>query len=277
MSDRGPDERERDGSRSEPRPAVAPAPALALRTRPEATLALREAPPHPGPVAGLPAVLNALRYTGRTAGIVRGARALLGVNQQEGFDCPGCAWPDPESPRHLRVLRERRRAVAARGRRSRRSTPRFFARTHRVAAGADRPLARAAGPPDRADREAAGATTTSGSVGTTPSPSSAALTLLAPRRAAFYTSGRTSNEAAFLYQLFARSYGTNNLPDCSNMCHESSGKGLGNDDRRRQGHGVARRLRARRLHPRHRPEPGHEPPAHAVPCSPPRRSAAPRS
>ena len=87
--------------------------------------------------------------------------------------------------------------------------------------------------------------------------------LASPDEAFFYTSGRTSNEAAFLYGLFARQFGTNNLPDCSNMCHESSGAGLTEVDRRRQGHGPHRRLRAGRRDLRHRPEPGHEPPADA--------------
>ncbi len=65
--------------------------------------------------------------------------------------------------------------------------------------------------------------------------------LSSPDEAVFYTSGRTSNEAAFLYQLLVRSFGTNNLPDCSNMCHESSGAALNADDRHRQGLGVASR------------------------------------
>ena len=110
-----------------------------------------------------------------------------------------------------------------------------------------------------------GATTTSRSTGTPRSPASARRSPRWRRRTAavFYTSGRTSNEAAFVYQLFVRALGTNNLPDCSNMCHESSGVALGRDDRHRQGHGDARRHPRRRADPRRRPEPGHQPPADA--------------
>ncbi len=84
-----------------------------------------------------------------------------------------------------------------------------------------------------------------------------------PDEAVFYTSGRTSNEAAFLYQLLVRGYGTNNLPDCSNMCHESSGSALGRDDRRRQGLGVAGGRPRGRADRRGGPEPRHQPPTHA--------------
>ena len=84
-----------------------------------------------------------------------------------------------------------------------------------------------------------------------------------PDEAIFYTSGRTSNEAAFLYQLFVRQFGTNNLPDCSNMCHESSGSALERNDRRRQGNGDARRFRSGRGDFRYRTKSGHESSAHA--------------
>lgn len=228
MSGGGPGESERSGSSSGPRAAGAPAPALALRAQPRPELALRE-PPHPGPVAGLPAVLNALRYTGRTAGIVRGARALLGVNQREGFDCPGCAWPDPEHRAMAEFCENGARAVAHEADR-RKVDARFFA-AHPLALlrqQSDHWLekqGRLVEPmikrPGATHYEPIAYDEAFALVG-------AALTRLAsPDEAAFYTSGRASNEAAFLYQLFARSYGTNNLPDCSNMCHESSGKGLG--------------------------------------------------
>jgi anaerobic selenocysteine-containing dehydrogenase len=82
--------------------------------------------------------------------------------------------------------------------------------------------------------------------------------------AEFYTSGRASNEAAFLYQLFARAYGTNNFPDCSNMCHEATGVGLHGVDRRRQGHGDCWRTSTTAdAIIVYRPEPRNEPPAHA--------------
>ncbi len=87
--------------------------------------------------------------------------------------------------------------------------------------------------------------------------------LASPDEAIFYTSGRTSNEAAFLYQLFVREFGTNNLPDCSNMCHEPSGVALAEQIGSRQGHGHAGRLRAGRRDLHLRPEPRHQPSAHA--------------
>ena len=80
-----------------------------------------------------------------------------------------------------------------------------------------------------------------------------------PNEATFYTSGRTANETAFIYQLFARSFGTNNLPDCSNMCHESTGKAMG------QVIGIGKNTIAYkdfaqgRPDHRHGPEPGHQP------------------
>ena len=137
----------------------------------------------------------------------------------------------------------------SRGRRRRaRATPEFFAR-HRVAEllGAERPRARRARPHHAPDGPAAAARTHY-----EPIEWDDAFALIAgelnalasPDEAVFYTSGRTSNEAAFLYQLFVRQFGTNNLPDCSNMCHESSGIGADGDDRRRQGDGHARGLRA---------------------------------
>ena len=84
-----------------------------------------------------------------------------------------------------------------------------------------------------------------------------------PDEAIFYTSGRTSNEAAFLYQALVRALGTNNLPDCSNMCHESSGTALGRDDRDRQGQRHARGHPPGRPARHRRPESGHQPPADA--------------
>ena len=84
-----------------------------------------------------------------------------------------------------------------------------------------------------------------------------------PTSGEFYTSGRASNEAAFLYQLFAREFGTNNFPDCSNMCHEATSVGLPVLDRRRQGNGDARGLRRVRCDLLHRPQSRHQPSAHA--------------
>lgn len=178
--------------------------------------------------AGIPAVTSSLGYTLQQAGLVRGTKALLKVNQDGGFDCPSCAWPDPKDRAVVEFCENGARAVADEATK-RRVDPAFFAR-HSIddlAARSDLWL------------NAQGRITTpmilrEGGRNYEPVSWEQAFDLIGdalrglpdPRRAAFYTSGRTSNEAAFLYQLFARSFGCNNLPDCSNMCHESSGAGL---------------------------------------------------
>ncbi|MEU2686298.1 FdhF/YdeP family oxidoreductase [Streptomyces hygroscopicus] len=178
--------------------------------------------------AGLPAVGHSLRIAQQQMGVRRTALTLLRVNQKDGFDCPGCAWPEPDK-RHTAEFCENGAKAVAEEATLRRVTPAFFA-AHPVADLATRsgywlgqqgrltqPMYLAEGaetyepvPWDRAFDIIADELTALGS----------------PDEAVFYTSGRTSNEAAFLYQLFAREFGTNNLPDCSNMCHESSGSAL---------------------------------------------------
>jgi molybdopterin-dependent oxidoreductase alpha subunit len=189
---------------------------------------------HDGPAdraaaGGLPAVLTALRRATREMGVLRGVDALSRVNQQQGFDCPGCAWPDPARRASAEFCENGAKAVAHEAT-TRRVDREFFAEwsVPRLLEQSDHwleqqgrlvePLVRRAGsdryePIEWADAFAHIAR------------SLAALD--SPDQAVFYTSGRTSNEAAFLYQLLARRFGTNNLPDCSNMCHESSGVGLG--------------------------------------------------
>ncbi|WP_221356671.1 FdhF/YdeP family oxidoreductase [Streptomyces beigongshangae] len=192
---------------------------------------VQDAPQVTGPkhaAAGLPAVGHTLRVAQRQMGVRRTALTLLRVNQKDGFDCPGCAWPEPEH-RHTAEFCENGAKAVAEEATLRRVTPDFFA-AHPVADLATRsgywlgqqgrlthPVYLAEG----ADRyEAVSWERAFGIV-------AEELTALAsPDEALFYTSGRTSNEAAFLYQLFAREFGTNNLPDCSNMCHESSGSAL---------------------------------------------------
>ena len=178
------------------------------------------------------------------AGVARTVRSMLRVNQHDGFDCPGCAWPEParaaaaaRSSARTAPRRSPRRATTAHA-----STPDFFA-AHPVAelaSAADYWLGQQGRLTEPMVTAPEGATTTSRSAGTTRSTCRRASCARWPRpdRAVFYTSGRTSNEAAFLYQLFARAFGTNNLPDCSNMCHESTGAALHRDHRHRQGHGL---------------------------------------
>ena len=179
--------------------------------------------------AGVPAVLVSLRRSLTQMGAVRTVRTLAKVNQRDGFDCPGCAWPEEPGGRKLAEFCENGAKAVAEEATRRRVTPEFFAR-HRVAelAGKDEYWLSQQGrlthpmvlrPGDQHYRPIAW---------------DDAYALIAehlralnsPDEALFYTSGRTSNEAAFLYQLLVRSFGTNNLPDCSNMCHESSGTAL---------------------------------------------------
>ncbi|MGW8886110.1 FdhF/YdeP family oxidoreductase [Streptomyces sp. NPDC055749] len=178
--------------------------------------------------AGPAAVAHTLRIAQQQMGVRRAAQTLLKVNQKDGFDCPGCAWPEGDK-RHTAEFCENGAKAVAEEATLRRVTPEFFA-AHPVAELATRsgywlgqqgritqPMYLAEGAEryeavswDSAFEIIAGELKALGS----------------PDEALFYTSGRTSNEAAFLLQLFAREFGTNNLPDCSNMCHESSGSAL---------------------------------------------------
>ncbi|MEV0846760.1 FdhF/YdeP family oxidoreductase [Streptomyces sp. NPDC049954] len=178
--------------------------------------------------AGLPAVGHSLRVAQQQMGVRRTALTLLRVNQKDGFDCPGCAWPEGDH-RHAAEFCENGAKAVAEEATLRRVTPAFFA-AHPVAALAGRSgywlgqQGRLTQPVYLAE----------GATHYEPVDWQRAFDIVAeeldaldsPDEAVFYTSGRTSNEAAFLYQLFAREFGTNNLPDCSNMCHESSGSAL---------------------------------------------------
>ena len=155
-------------------------------------------------------------------------RMLLAQNQANGFDCPGCAWPDRNHASTFEFCENGVKAVAAEAT-SRRVTNAFFAR-HSVAdlcAQSDYDL-------EQHGRLTEPMVFDQASGHYRPIEWDQAFALIAahlnaladPNQAAFYTSGRTSNEAAFLYQLFVRAYGTNNFPDCSNMCHEPTSRGL---------------------------------------------------
>lgn len=178
---------------------------------------------------GIPAIVQTMKHAWGEMGVVRGTRTLLQLNQKDGFDCPGCAWPDPDGERsHVEFCENGAKHVADEAT-TKRATPEFFRRWS------------AADLSHKSDYWL-------GQQGRLTHP-----LILRPRghhyeplswdeafniiarelnalasadEALFYTSGRTSNEAAFLYQLFVRQFGTNNLPDCSNMCHESSGTAL---------------------------------------------------
>jgi molybdopterin-dependent oxidoreductase alpha subunit len=182
-----------------------------------------------GVAGGIPAIVQTVRHAWREMGARRSLKTLLAINQKDGFDCPGCAWPEPDGERsHAEFCENGAKAVAEEAT-TKRVTPEFFSEwsVEALSKKSDFWLGkrgRLTQPMLLKER------------GTHYEPVSwdEAFKLIAtelnalasPDDAIFYTSGRTSNEAAFLYQLFVRQFGTNNLPDCSNMCHESSGSAL---------------------------------------------------
>lgn len=218
-----------DNQQREGKPAPAaesnPAPAAESQPAPRAT-----AGPLPSAVTGPTAVLHSISTTLRQAGLPRLPQLFLHVNQPNGFDCPSCAWPDP-APGHQHTFEFCENGAKAFADEATRQTigAEFFAR-HTLAelrAQSDHWL-------NAQGRLAQPLLLRSGASHYTPISWDAAFARIAdemramasPHEAVFYTSGRTSNEAAFVYQLLARRFGTNNLPDCSNMCHESSGMAL---------------------------------------------------
>ncbi|HEY4299754.1 MAG TPA: FdhF/YdeP family oxidoreductase [Candidatus Didemnitutus sp.] len=178
---------------------------------------------------GIPAVQKSMAIGVREMGFVRTAKTLLSINQKSGFDCQSCAWPSPDDDRHVAEFCENGAKAVADEATLKRITPEFF-RQHGVAELA----ARSDFWLGQQGRLTEPMVLRPGATHYEPISWSGAFALVAaelkalpsPDAASFYTSGRTSNEAAFLYQLFARAFGTNNLPDCSNMCHESSGSAL---------------------------------------------------
>jgi molybdopterin-dependent oxidoreductase alpha subunit len=179
--------------------------------------------------AGVKAVMVSLQRGLEQMGPVRTAATLSRLNQQHGFDCPGCAWPEEHGGRKLAEFCENGAKAVAEEATKRRVSLEFFAR-HSVDELAAKPEYWLS----QQGRLTHPVVLAKGDTHYRPIEWEDAYQLIAahlnglssPDEALFYTSGRTSNEAAFLYQLFARSFGTNNLPDCSNMCHESSGTAL---------------------------------------------------
>jgi molybdopterin-dependent oxidoreductase alpha subunit len=175
--------------------------------------------------AGIPAILKTMDVSLRQMGASRTLKTLLNVNQRDGFDCQSCAWPNPENRKLAEFCENGAKAVASEATRKL-ITPEFFQRwsVTELAQQSDYWL-------EQQGRLSQPMILRKGATHYLPVSWDEAFTLIAdelrqldtPDEAAFYTSGRASNEAAFLYQLFVRKFGTNNLPDCSNMCHESSG------------------------------------------------------
>ncbi|MDB4899612.1 MAG: oxidoreductase alpha (molybdopterin) subunit [Gemmatimonadetes bacterium] len=180
--------------------------------------------------AGIPAVIQSVKYAYANMGAVKGARLLLKLNQTDGYDCPGCAWPDPAAGERATTEFCENGAKAASEENTRKRITRDFFREHSVAELSQRSDYWLA----QQGRITEPMVLRSGATHYEPISWDDAFALCAeklnaldsPDEAAFYTSGRTANETAFLYQLFVRQFGTNNLPDCSNMCHESSGSAL---------------------------------------------------
>lgn len=180
--------------------------------------------------AGIPAVISSVQHVFGIMNVTRGLKALFALNQKDGYDCPGCAWPDPDDERsRIAEYCENGAKAIAEEATTKKLTPEFFS-AHSVSELSElndyeigkkgrvaQPMYLPKGAThyqliswDNAFQKIAAHLNN----------------LSSPDEAIFYTSGRTSNEAAFLYQLFVREFGTNNLPDCSNMCHESSGVAL---------------------------------------------------
>jgi molybdopterin-dependent oxidoreductase alpha subunit len=180
--------------------------------------------------AGIPAVISSIKHVFAEMDPIRGTKALLKMNQKDGFDCPGCAWPDPDDERSpIAEYCENGAKAIAEEATTKALWASFFAE-HSISELSqlnDYEIG-------KKGRVAQPMYLPEGGIHYQPIAWENAFNLIAknlnelktPDDGIFYTSGRTSNEAAFLYQLFVREFGTNNLPDCSNMCHESSGVAL---------------------------------------------------
>lgn len=186
---------------------------------------------HPKNVAaGLPAVFSSARHVFGAMNLLRGLKALAAMNQKDGYDCPGCAWPDPDNERSpIAEYCENGAKAIAEEATTKKLIPDFFSENSvsDLTQLNDYEIG-------KKGRIAQPMYLPKGAMHYRPVSWNEAFQKIArhlndltsPDEAVFYTSGRTSNEAAFLYQLFVREFGTNNLPDCSNMCHESSGVAL---------------------------------------------------
>jgi len=179
---------------------------------------------------GIKAVKSALTQIKDEVGVVKGIKLLKNLNQYDGFDCPGCAWPDPDAKRAFlaEYCENGAKAVAEEATKNKVS-PLFFTTNSvsEMTKWSDYELGKSGRithpmylPEGKDYYEKISWDDAFQLIG------KELNNLTSPDEAIFYTSGRTSNEAAFLYQLFVRQFGTNNLPDCSNMCHESSGAAL---------------------------------------------------
>ncbi|MFE5307560.1 FdhF/YdeP family oxidoreductase [Isoptericola sp. NPDC056605] len=179
--------------------------------------------------AGVPGIVHALVPALRDMGPTRTARLLLSMNHRDGFDCMSCAWPDPDRRKPAEFCENGAKAVTWE------ATPLVVEPSFWAEHPVSDLLTRTEHWLGQQGRLVEPVHKAAGSDHYVPVTWDEAFAILAdrlnalgsPDEASFYTSGRTSNEAAFVYQLFVRAFGTNNLPDCSNMCHESTGAALG--------------------------------------------------
>src|SRR5690349_5554062 len=184
--------------------------------------------PYDAPAGGWGALHATAKALREQSVVLKGSRSLLSMNQPDGFDCPGCAWPDPKHTSSFEFCENGAKAVAFELTK-RRVTREFFATfaVRELEQQSDYWLEEQGRltEPMRYDP----ATDHYVAIDWPNAFAMIARELSAlrdPNEAEFYTSGRTSNEAAFMYQLFVRRFGTNNFPDCSNMCHEPTSIGL---------------------------------------------------
>ena len=184
----------------------------------------------PKTAVGVKAIVSALTHVKNEVGVAKGIQLLSKINQINGFDCPGCAWPDPDEKRAFlaEYCENGAKAIAEEATKNKVS-PIFFATNsvQELSELSDYEIGKSGRithpmylPEGKDNYEEISWENAFKIIG------DELNSLESPNEAIFYTSGRTSNEAAFLYQLFVRQFGTNNLPDCSNMCHESSGAAL---------------------------------------------------
>ncbi|WP_292009973.1 FdhF/YdeP family oxidoreductase [Chryseobacterium sp.] len=180
--------------------------------------------------AGVPAVIHSLDQLVRNASFLRGGRALFSMNQFDGFDCPSCAWPDPDDERsRLGEYCENGAKALAEEATSKKIGAEFFKENsvYDLAKLTDFEISQLGRIEEPMYLPENGTHYQPISWDDAFAKISKKLNALeSPNEAVFYTSGRTSNEATWVYQLFAREFGTNNFPDCSNMCHETSGYAL---------------------------------------------------
>lgn len=179
--------------------------------------------------AGVKAVYISLKQIFSRMSFINSIKVLANLNQKEGIDCPGCAWPDPSNRSKLGEFCENGVKAIAEEAMEKRADPDFFIKysVKELQEQSDYWLGqqgRLTHPMILNENETHYVPISWQKANTIIGEE--LKNLATPNEAVFYTSGRTSNEAAFLYQLFVRMYGTNNLPDCSNMCHESSGVAL---------------------------------------------------